>query len=141
MDGKIRSLKSEIEEQRLLSPIYQNFMKELAIKGPIVLPLPKRGELESGKLSDISSLFGKKAKRYKLQLVDVIPEIRSLVEGSGSISVGVVLRGDFFDFRKFLIEIGKIPCLEHVEEIQIQPGDGNKEFRLNVRLALKKSGA
>ena len=49
-----------------------------------------------------------------------------------------VVKGKIFSFREFFIEIGKLPYLEHVEEIQIQPAEGVKEFSLKVWLALKK---
>jgi hypothetical protein len=45
------------------------------------------------------------------------------------------LSGDFFNIRKFLIDMGSIPSLEHIEEINIQPTKTSKELRLKIWLA------
>jgi hypothetical protein len=45
------------------------------------------------------------------------------------------LSGDFFDIRKFLVEIGSIPSLEHIEEINIRSARTSKELNLKIWLA------
>jgi len=49
--------------------------------------------------------------------------------------IKIHLRGRFFDFRKFLLELGGMSSLERVEEIEITQGAGYKQFYLKVRLA------
>ncbi|MBW2600169.1 MAG: hypothetical protein JRC60_08930, partial [Deltaproteobacteria bacterium] len=42
----------------------------------------------------------------------------------------------FLDFRKFLTELGGMPSLEQVEEIEIKQEPGYKQFYLEVWLAI-----
>jgi hypothetical protein len=45
------------------------------------------------------------------------------------------LSGDFFKIREFLIDLGSIPSLEHIEEINIRSAKTTKELRLKIWLA------
>jgi hypothetical protein len=50
--------------------------------------------------------------------------------------VHATLKGEYYNFRNFLIELGDRPFLEKVEEIEIQQMPGTKEFRLKVWLVV-----
>jgi hypothetical protein len=51
--------------------------------------------------------------------------------------VNVLLRGDFINFRKFLINLGGIPYVQQIEEVAIQQKLDSKEFRLKVWVAVE----
>ena len=52
------------------------------------------------------------------------------------ISVNLVLKGNFINFRKFLINLGGIPYADHIEEIVIQGKTDAKEYRLKLWVAI-----
>ncbi len=51
-------------------------------------------------------------------------------------TVNAVVKGRLSGFRGFLAGLGEIPCLEHIEEIQIRRIPDSKEFRVKMLLAL-----
>ena len=50
-------------------------------------------------------------------------------------NIDLHLDTDFFKIRHFLIGLGSIPSLEHIEEINIKPTKTAKELRLKIWLA------
>jgi hypothetical protein len=48
-----------------------------------------------------------------------------------------VLKGEFADFRKMLIELGAVPYLDKIEEISYTQGTESMEFKMKVWIALK----
>ena len=71
-----------------------------------------------------------------MTLVSAIPNINALTGDAQLLSVNVVLRGEFAQFRKFLIQLGGLPYVQHIEEIAIQDNPDTKEFRLKVWVAV-----
>jgi hypothetical protein len=138
LDTDIKTIEAQIEEQEILNPIYHKLLKQISLKEGRVLPNPQKGKLESDKVAEISSVFEEKARSSHTDLISVVPDITSLVEAPEHLSVSAMLRGSFFDFRNFFIQINKLPYLEHIEEIQIQPAAGTKEMRVKVWLALDR---
>jgi hypothetical protein len=47
-----------------------------------------------------------------------------------------VLRGNFLKLRKFLLELEKLPFMEHMEELQIQEAFEGQEVRLKTWVAI-----
>ncbi|MBU4287617.1 MAG: hypothetical protein KKI12_05525, partial [Proteobacteria bacterium] len=54
----------------------------------------------------------------------------------GLLVVNTFVKGSFFDFRKFLVNLGGIPYLEHIEKIDIKRTMEGREFRLKILVAL-----
>jgi len=138
LDKEITKTESQIQEQEALFPIGKELLKSVMQKEAWGLPFPEKARLGRDKAADISVIFEKIARKSNLEVIKIIPNIKSLTERAGFLSVTAVVKGKIFSFREFFIEIGKLPYLEHVEEIQIQPAEGVKEFSLKVWLALKK---
>jgi hypothetical protein len=47
-----------------------------------------------------------------------------------------VLKGEFANFRKMLIELGALPYLDRIEEIRIQQNPDAMEFRIKIWIAI-----
>lgn len=136
LDTEAAKLETEIMAQKALIPIFKDLLKRAAVKDPTTLPFPKNAKLDRAKAVMISDTFTEMAQMSGLQLVDVAPDLKTLVSGSESLSVNVDLSGDFHNFRDFLIRLEQLPYLKHVERVRIQPAEGVKEFRLKLWLAL-----
>jgi len=100
------------------------------------LPFPGKGRLSRDKIDEVPSIFGEIAQKSGLEAVSISPDVKSIATNSGVLLLNAALKGDFFDFRKFLIELGKIAYLEHIEQIQIQEILVGRKFRLKIWLAL-----
>jgi hypothetical protein len=137
-DRDLAKTKARIEEQRLLFPLYQDLL--LLGKGQKIdsnfLAASSKAGLSLDQLANISILFKTIAQEGGLEAVSVTPDVKSLTNNSKSISVLLIVRGDFLKLRRFLFELEKLPYMEHIEEIQIQEAVGGKEFRLKTWLAV-----
>ncbi len=138
LDMEIKKLDGQIKEQKILFPVYETLLKKGKFKKPGAFPFPQKAKLGRHETERISLIFGEKARKSNLSLVDVIPDVESLSEDSGVLTVNMLMKGNFLDFRDFLIHLGEIPYVENIEEIKIQPAEGIKEFSLKVSLSLKK---
>lgn len=137
LDREIKSIETQIEEQKILFPLYKDLLKKVGQKEPDDLS-PQKAKLDLDRMHRIPFMFEEIARKSNLTLVNVVPNVESLAKASGLLSLNVLVKGNFFDFRTFLLQARQLPYLEHIEEIKIQPADGPKEFRLKVWLALKR---
>lgn len=142
LDLKIAKLQRDIQEQEILAPVYRDLLTQLRTQERGPLPLPEKREISREGAGRISSLFKEAAEKSGLRLTTAVPDVASLgEEPSGLLSVRLALEGDFFDFRNFLVRLGEIPHLEHIEEIEIESRGRRKGFSLKVWLAMKEDKA
>lgn len=137
LDKKIKNINAHIEEQKTLSPFFKDLLEKEQHKGPRLLPCPKRAVLERNNTGIVTPVFRGIAQKSNLQIESIIPDINSIIEDSGILMINLSLKGKFFDFRNFLIELHKIPYMEYTEQIKIQTvrDSNNLEFKLKICLA------
>jgi len=140
LDLEINTLKAQIEAQKIFRPVYKALLKDVRLKDPEVLPFPKKAKLGHDKTDTVPNIFEEMGRRSNLEIVNTVPDVKSLSESPGLLAVNSFLKGNFSDFRNFLIQLGELPYLEHIEKIEIQAAQGHKEFRVRVWLALEKQG-
>jgi len=135
LEEDIAIVKFEIEKQETLSPLFKSLLKE-EIKPPEGLPFPEKGKLSRENLNGIAATFRDMAQMCNLELGGVTPMAESLDDQSGLLKVSVMVKGDFFDCRRFLLKLGEIPYMEHIEQIQFLADKGMNTLSLNVWLAV-----
>jgi len=135
MDMEIKKLQIQREKQQLLYPFYQKLLKKLQIE-PKKLPSPPKSKFPRAKTDKISSIFSEILQKINLETISIIPDVKSIANGSNLFFVNLVVKGNFFDFRTFLIELGGNPYVQHIEEIKIQQVPGDKKLSLKIWLAL-----
>ena len=135
LDREIEKLTVRIEEQRILTPVFHSLLQRAKMKGPSELPSPEKSKLTHGDMNAISKVFQDFAGRHNLKLEEITTDDSSLMQESGYLFMRLRLSGDFFKIRKFLIDLGAIPSLEHIEEINIRSTKTSKELRLKIWLA------
>ena len=136
LDREIHELNTKINTHQSYAPMTKQLFDRMKVKTERHLPLPAKAKLSAEQKDRISLIFRDMAQKAKLDLVSVNPDINSLVGGSTVLLVHATLKGDYYQFRNFLIELGDRPYLEKIEEIEIQQVPGTKEFRLKVWLAV-----
>ena len=134
-DMEIQALKARIEEQKILYPVFQDLLKKARFKGTAGLPFPEKGRLKRDETDKIASKFRNIAQKSQLTLVDINSDIESLIDNSGYLKLYMVLEGDFFALRNFLLNLGELPYLEHIERIQISSAPKTKTINLKIWLA------
>jgi len=136
LDKEIHDLNTKITTHQSYAPMTKQLFDRMKVREERHLPLPAKAKLSAEQKDRISLIFRDMAQKAKLDLVSVNPDINSLVGGSPVMLVHATLKGDYYHFRNFLIELGDRPYLEKIEEIEIQQVPGTKEFRLKVWLAV-----
>lgn len=136
-ENRIARLSAEIDKQKILHPIYMSLYKKAQFEEPEGLPFPKLEKLRREDLGRLSEIFTLMADESNLQFDTVLPQVNSLNRGSGLLLVDVSVNGDFFDLRKFLINLSRLSYLEHTERIKIQRAQGNDNIGLRLWMALE----
>ena len=85
-------------------------------------------------MNTISKVFQDIAARHNLTLEEVKTDVSSMVQDSGYLMMRLRLSGDFYKFRDFLVDIGSLPFLEHIEEIDIRPLKTARELDIKLWL-------
>jgi hypothetical protein len=136
LDQRIKSIQFQIEEQKSLYPIYQDLQKITQARDSKVLPSTLRSALLRTQLNAIPANFREIARKANLDMVSASPDLNSLSGESKLLQVNAVIRGNFFNFRKFLISLGEVPYLDRIEEIQIQQNEDTMEFKMKIWIAI-----
>ena len=125
-----------LEEKRTLNPIQKSLHDRGMKKEPDIMPLPVKGKLARTEINTLPITFGALAKASGMSLTSAIPNVSALTGEATSLSVNVILKGDFINFRKFLIRLGGNPSVQQIEEITLQQKPGAKEFKLKIWVAI-----
>jgi hypothetical protein len=109
LDMEIKKIKGSMDEQKILTPVYNNLLKK--------------------------TKFKKTAKNSNITIVDVTPDVDTLIGGSGYLLIEIVAKGEFINLHEFLFQLCELPFLEFIEQIEITSIRKTKEFRLKVWMA------
>lgn len=138
--GKLLSetaeLKFRIEEQKTLAPIYQSLQGKIGQKESEILPLPAKGKLSLAMIDTIPAVLRTTANMSGISLLSAVPNLTEMTGDAQYMSISAVLQGDFFNLRKFMISLGGIPYVQHIEEISIIQKPDTKEFSMKIWVAV-----
>ena len=134
LDKNIKQLNTKIETQKLLFPLFQKMLTEIDLKLPKGAAFPKEEKLTQEKAESIVSVFHELVGKSGLKVVEVSPDVESTLNGSGFVLMNVVVNGDFFKLREFLLGLGNLPYLKKIEQIKLKNIEGGKEVRLKIWL-------
>ena len=135
LDREIDVLNTRIGEQRILTPVFHSLLKRAKTEVPTGLPSPEKGKLTHADMNTISKKFQDIAAKHSLTLEEVKTDVSSMMQASGYLMMRLRLSGNFYKFRDFLVDLGSIPYLEHIEEISIRPKKTSRE--LDIKLWLR----
>ncbi len=133
---KIQNIQLKIDSQETLLPVYRLLKERLLVDDHRALPFPEQVCLPQGQTDEIFVEFRKKAKKFNMELLSIVPDLKSMDEKSRFLKVSAVFKGEIFNFRKFYISVGTIPYLEHIEMIDIQQNKEGKRFIMDFWVAI-----
>ena len=76
------------------------------------------------------------AERFHLRLKAAAPDIDSLAAPSDLLTLNLAVEGDFLHFQDFMIELCKVPYLEHIEQFEISRIKDSIQYELNLKLLM-----
>ena len=133
-DQEIDHLKSRIEEQEILYPVYKDLLKHIGKKIPKGTFADNSEKSIQYDSSNITLLIQKIATDNNLEVVSIIYDIGSLIDDSGDMLIDVSASGAFHDFRNFLTGLDRILCLSSIKEIEIKESENSKNLLLGLKI-------
>ena len=137
LDKDILKISDRIEEQRILKPVFESLLKRAKKKNPTELPTTEKAKLDRADISKLSEDLQEMAFRHGLKVQDMNTDVAGLIGKGRHLRMRLNLTGAFLDFRGFLVDLGTIPSLEVIEEIQIRAIEGSRQFKIKMWLAQK----
>ncbi len=134
LEAELTNVEQRIDTQKTLLPLYMKLVEKSEAGVSTMFSLPERKKLTENNLDLIPSVFKEIARGSGTRIVSVNPDFTTLARNKRAILINATVRGNFFNFRKFLIELGKISYMKQIEEIQIQQRAADKEFNLKIWL-------
>ena len=135
LERDIDKLTARIDEQRILRPVFDNLLKQVKKKKLTKLPVIQKVKLARGEINQLSERILENARRCDLQLRGIQTDVNALENNTEYLLVRIHATGDFKKFRDFLVNLGDIPSLEQIEEIDIRAIENSRDFKLKVWLA------
>ncbi|MGO9139486.1 MAG: hypothetical protein ACLP9S_14505 [Syntrophales bacterium] len=136
LDNRIANLQYQLEEQKGLQPYYDLLNAGTQSGRSKILRFPARSPLSRTQIDTVPSIIREQAQKAHIDMVAASPDVNTLGGEQKLLLVNATLKGDFLNFRKFLIGLGGVPCLEGIEEIRIQQNEDSMEFRMKLWLAM-----
>jgi hypothetical protein len=134
LDEELTELNQQVQAQELLYPIYVELMRQFQQPTPANLSLPQSGKIAKNKISDLNAQFAQLARDSDVDFEKATPDPISYQEESSRITMNVTFNGDFFNFRKLLMNICQLPFLNSVGQMNISVHGNTKNIELKLLL-------
>ena len=127
IEHEISVLKYKIEEQKILSPIFEDLSKKAQFQKPESLPFPTADKISPNDTDKITPIIRDIIETNGFTLEKIATDLESLMTESGNLKISVHILGEFHKLRGVLLNLGNLPYLNHIEVIQVNSfGDKNK---------------
>ena len=137
LDQEIEKLNDRIEQQGILRPVFDTLLDRAKREKSTELPTIKKVKLNRDDINKVSEIIQDMAGRHDLKVQDVRTDANEIMNNTGYMLMRVQVTGDFIKFREFMMDLGTIPSLELIEEINIRAIEGNREYKLKIWMAQK----
>ena len=133
--NNINLLKGQIEEQKILSPIFTDLSNKTNFEVPEDLPFPKKEKLSENETGNISAIIRDIVRRNGFKLDSILTDVGGLMDGSGMLKMSIEMTGNFNKLRTMILQFGTLPYLEHIEAIRIENTKDKQKDLMTLWLA------
>ncbi len=135
IENEINMIKGQIEEQKILSPIFTDLSQKTNFEVPENLPFPKKEKLSKNDTGRISSIIQDIIQSNGFKLDSLLTDMGGLLDGSGMLKMSIDMTGDFINLRKLILQFGTLPYLEHIETIRIENANEKQKVLMKLWIA------
>ena len=111
LDMEIKKIKGSMDEQKILTPVYNNLLRKTKFKKTKGIAASKKNKLVQGDTRKIIQRLNSIAKNSNITIVDVSPDVDTLIGGSGYLLIEIVAKGEFINLHEFLFQLCELPFL------------------------------
>ena len=137
MDDEIKTIKNQLAAQELQAPLYTSLKMQLEKNKIEGLNLSDDEKLNRNHIFQISSILKGLAEKNNLVYTKSDPDINSMENNNGFLSVDLIIEGALNDFRNFIVSLNEIPYLQDIEHLTISAVNKNRIFKLQIWLAIE----
>ena len=134
LDDETSRVEFELQKQKALFPVFKKAMQILHDQKKEGVAVPKKSTEGLKDINSISPYFETIAIESGLHFKSGLPDVGKIKNSSGVIPFTLIVAGNYFDFRIFLMNLAADPHLDHIETIEVAAGSGMKEYRLRMNL-------
>lgn len=131
----ILALRTRIEEQKILLPVFKNLFEKSKASAPARLPSPAKQKLTRGEVGNAPKIVRKVAEGQGLIVKEISLDVNSVADASGRVVVNFSAFGQFLDFRRLLMGLAALPYLESLDDIEVSAVEGGEEIAMKIFLA------
>ncbi|MFC1875905.1 hypothetical protein ACFL2E_01320 [Thermodesulfobacteriota bacterium] len=135
IENEINTLKNQIEEQKILSPIFTDLSNKARFEDSKSLPFPKKEKLSKNETGNISGIIQDIILLNDFKLNSILTDVGGLMDGSGMLKISIEISGDFMNLRDLILQLGTLPYLEHIENIRIDNANNKEKILLKLWIA------
>ena len=135
IENEINALRQQIEEQKILSPIFTDLSDKTKFENPENLPFPKKEKLSKNETGNISAIIQGIIRQNDFKIDSILTDVGGLMNGSGMLEINVEMTGDFINLRNMILQFGTLPYLEHIETIRIENTDEKQNVFMKLWIA------
>ena len=135
IENEINALRQQIEEQKILSPIFTDLSDKTKFEKPENLPFPKKEKLSKNETGNISAIIQDIIRQNDFKIDSILTDVGGLMNGSGMLEINVEMTGDFINLRNMILQFGTLPYLEHIETIRIENTDEKQNVFMKLWIA------
>ena len=129
---EVAALQVRLEQQQILFPFHAGVASRFRRETSSMEALPAKGALPRTAIPGLQQQMTQLADKYSLELGYAVPDVDSISQGYGALSINAVARGGLEGFQGFLDEMLMWPFLRHLEQIRIERTPTMREFRLKL---------
>jgi len=137
-DDEISMLEYQIKEQEALSPVLKTLINSADMTGNELLMMEKeQADTEPKDTYSISHCLKQSALQAGLSVLSIAPALKTLTKDSKYLPFELQLHGSLNGLRSFMMSIGRLQFLEHIEIIDINSRGRMKEYYLKILTSYK----
>ena len=137
LETEIGKTRTRIDTQNKLIPLYTQLLTTTRYQPAEELQSPERKDLPTDAIADVSSMFDDIARQCGLRLISSVPHPDFNEDTGRGLQVDLALQGPFSNFRNFLLMLGAMPELSHLQKIVIEKDRPQEKIEIVLWLAVE----
>ena len=111
LENEINTMRNQIEEQKILSPIFSDLSHKAKFEYPESLPFPKTEKLPKDKAGNISGIIQNIVLLNNFKVNSMLTDVDGLMDGTGILKINLEITGDFMNLGNLILQLGALPYL------------------------------
>jgi len=140
LDDALTEIKTRIDEQRLIGPLYQKFTQMLDQSRPNTANplLVKRQGLTTDQVTGIEPLIRSLATAQGVRVRKLEMDLNSMINTTDELLLSLAVEGAMPQLHAFALKLNELPGLAHMERIQIRPNSADALLLMEMDLWLTR---